>query len=251
MNIDTLVIAQGKESLVRAEWGEGSRFPGNSMGSSFHCHSRNTGSREIRQHWRRRGAVSKQGFELSFHTPGSPWGSKAVVVRELLCIGGKTGCSLCGAVKRGAPAGCRQILSPQDAVKERMKLYRFGVLSISSPQGQKTGPTSLHLKTPHIQGSTGNTTQGQVSMGARPASTAGAMPQRVFSLFFAVLRQTCFSITSSSFTLTGTQQRKKGGSVAPAVLSRTDGEKNSTTLQFLGDLRVNKSGLDGDSICQH
>lgn len=78
-----------------------------SMTSSFHCHSKSTGSREIRQHWRRRGVVSKQGFELSFHIPDASWGSKAVVVRELLLL------LLWGKVKRRIPAGCRQILSHQ------------------------------------------------------------------------------------------------------------------------------------------
>lgn len=37
-------------------------------------------------------------------------------------------------------------ISAQGTAKERMKLSRFGVLNISSPRGQKTGPTSLHLK---------------------------------------------------------------------------------------------------------
>lgn len=105
MNIDTFVVALGKESLMRGE----ERMVGSQccMTSSFHCHSRSTGSREIRQHWRRRGAVSKQGFELSFHTTDASWGSKAVGVRELLLF------LLWGKVNRRVPAGCRQILSHQ------------------------------------------------------------------------------------------------------------------------------------------
>lgn len=47
MNIDTFVIALGKGRLLRGE----DRMVGSqgSMTSSFHCHSRSTGSRKIRQ----------------------------------------------------------------------------------------------------------------------------------------------------------------------------------------------------------
>lgn len=134
MNTDTFVSALGKEGLVRGE--EKTVGCQGSVTSSFHCHSRSTGDREIRQLWRRRGAVSKQGFELSFHTPGASWGSKAVVVRELLLF------LPWGKVNRWVQlgAGGFSVTSPQDTVEERMKLYRFGVLSISSPHGQNTGP---------------------------------------------------------------------------------------------------------------
>lgn len=130
-------------------------------------------------------------------------------------------------------AGRFSVTRPHHTVKERMKLYRFVVLGISSPHGQNTGPTSLYLKTPHAQCSTANTTQRQVSMRAKPASTAGVMLQRTSSLFLAALWQTCFRITSSAFTLTGTHQRKKGRPIAPAVLSRTDREKTAQVCRTL------------------
>lgn len=151
MNIDTFVIALGKESLVRAEGEEEGRFPGlrDLILPLSQQKQREQGDKAALG---RRGAVSKQGFELSFHTPGASWGSKAIVVRELLCVGGKTGCSFCGAELTEGPqldAGSFSVTSPQDTVKERMKLCSFGVLNISSLHGQKTGPTSLRLKTPH------------------------------------------------------------------------------------------------------
>lgn len=105
MNIGTFVIALGKEGLVRGE----EKMVGSqgSVTSSFHCHSRSTGNREMRQHWRRRGAVSKHGFEFSFLIPGASWGSKAVVVREFVLF------PPWGKVNRRVPAGCRQSLSHQ------------------------------------------------------------------------------------------------------------------------------------------
>lgn len=45
-------------------------------------------------------------------------------------------------------AGTFAGISPQSTAEERMMLSRFGVLNISSPHGQKTGPTSLHLNPP-------------------------------------------------------------------------------------------------------
>lgn len=138
-----------------------------SITCSFHHHNRRRGSGDIRQHWRRRRSrVSKQqlGFKHSYPTPSASRGLKAVVVREPLhgsisqekmWVAGKTGCSFYGAMLTQRlhlmpqpGAGRLTGVSPQCTVKERMKLSRFGVLSISSPHGQKIGPTPLHLKLP-------------------------------------------------------------------------------------------------------
>lgn len=132
---------------------------------------------------------------------------------------------LWGRVNRRAPVGHRQLLSHQSPgyseVKDEAVQFWSVEYFFSSWPKDRTNFSILENPT-HVQCSTANTTQGQVSMRERPASTAGVMPQRILSPFFAALWQTCFSITSSSFTLTGTQQRKKGRSIAPAVLSRTE-----------------------------
>lgn len=46
-------------------------------------------------------------------------------------------------------AGRFTTIRAQGTAKERMKLSRFGALSISS-HGQKVGPTFLHLKLPTL-----------------------------------------------------------------------------------------------------